>query len=77
MTNRLDIIDSSTSPLCVYPVDTAPHMEIKKSNHAKTGGKGGKCVVVGDGAVGRTCLLETYTTGKYPDDGVHCYHHVI
>ncbi|KAG9789508.1 Cell division control protein 42-like protein [Exophiala dermatitidis] len=55
-----------TKPARVRNLDTATHLRNKDGMVVATI----KCVVVGDGAVGKTCLLISYTTNKFPSEYV-------
>ena len=53
------------SPHTIEPGD--PNISTKKDLANKASSR---CVVVGDGAVGKTCLLISYTTNKFPSEYV-------
>lgn len=62
-------------------VNGSPHSSPSlNSNHTQNGNKI-KCVFIGDGAIGKTSLIISYTTNGYPDEyvptAIDTYHAVV
>lgn len=63
-----------STELCTFlssaPFDFSPFPRNKVFSPLLTAVVSFRCVVVGDGAVGKTCLLISYTTNKFPSEYV-------